>query len=486
MGDGRRVPALYSERHWRSFVLAAAAVGAVLGLGLLAEGRLVFPVIYLPLTAAVLIGTAAGGFLPGVLATAIGLVVPVLARDGAAAADMSAPLMFAATGIALSLGGGWFHSTRLRAAANNDHLRSILETVPDAMIVIDSHGLMRSFSAAAERLFGWNADEMIGRNVSTLMPDPYRTAHDGYLARYLKTNEKRIIGVGRIIVGQRKDGTTFPMELHVGETRGRERFFTGFIRDLSERQQVEARLQDLQAELVHVSRLMAVGEMASMLAHELNQPLSAIANLLSGSRRLIERGREEDGPKIAEAVQKAAQQALRAGDIIHRMRNFVSRGDGERSVENLSKVIEEACALALVGAKERQIDVRFQLDPAVTSVFVDRVQIQQVLLNLIRNAIEAMQDGAVRRLLIATAKREDGSALISVADTGSGLADEIRERLFQAFMTTKPQGMGVGLSISRSIVDAHGGRIWAEANPGGGTIFYFTLPPAPMEGATDE
>jgi two-component system sensor kinase FixL len=278
------------------------------------------------------------------------------------------------------------------------------------------------------------------------------------------------------------------MELAVGETRGSNPFYTGFIRDLTERQQTEARLRDLQTELVHVSRLTAMGEMASTLAHELNQPLSAIANLLTGSRRLIDRGREADQAKVREAIDKAATQALRAGDVIHRMRDFVRRGASERDIESLSKLIEEASALALIGEKDRQVDVRLALDPAADAVYADRVQVQQVLLNLIRNGIDAMQDGNSRRraLLITSDVTEEGWSRVSVADTGPGIADEVRDRLFQPFMTTKPQGMGVGLSISRSIIEAHGGRIWAEANPGGGALFRFTLPPADQKETVDD
>jgi two-component system sensor kinase FixL len=388
--------------------------------------------------------------------------------------------IFLSVGFGMAVGGGWFHAARRRAASINDHLRSILDTVPDGVVVIDRAGIMTSFSPAAQRMFGWTPDEVLGRNVSLLMPESHAIAHDGYIQRYHTTHEKRIIGAGRVVVGQRKDGSTFPMELAVGETKGPVPSYTGFIRDLTETQQTETRLQELQNELIHVSRLTAMGEMASTLAHELNQPLSAIANLLTGSRRLIDRGREADQAKVRDAIDRAATQALRAGEVIHRMRDFVRRGASERDDESLSKLIEEASALALIGEKDRQVDVRLALDPAADAVFADRVQVQQVLLNLIRNGIDAMHDGASRRraLLITSDVTEEGWSRVSVADTGPGIAPEVLERLFQPFMTTKPQGMGVGLSISRSIVEAHGGRIWAEANPGGGALFRFTLPPA--------
>jgi two-component system sensor kinase FixL len=356
------------------------------------------------------------------------------------------------------------------------HLQSILDTIPDAMIVIDEHGVMQSFSSTAERLFGYSAAEAIGKNVSILMPSPYREQHDGYLERYLRTGERRIIGIGRIVVGERKDGSTFPMELAVGEMVSRQqRFFTGFVRDLSERQRTETRLQELQSELVHISRLTAMGEMASAIAHELNQPLTAIANYLKGSRRLLDAGTPEGAAKARDAIDKAADQALRAGQIIRRMRDFVGRGESEKRVENINKLIEEASALALVGVKEHGIRVTFNLDPKAELVLADKVQIQQVLLNLVRNSVEAMTASPQRELVISTVALDEDMLEVSVRDTGTGIAGEVAAHLFEPFMTTKPQGMGVGLSISRTIIEAHGGEIDAKPNPGGGTIFRFTL-----------
>jgi two-component system sensor kinase FixL len=360
--------------------------------------------------------------------------------------------------------------------SREDHLQSILDTVPDAMVVIDEQGRMQSFSATAERLFGYTAEEAIGENVEILMPSPYREQHDAYLERYLATGERRIIGIGRVVVGLRKDGSTFPMELAVGEmSSGGKRYFTGFIRDLTERQQTETRLQELQAELVHMSRFTALGEMASTLAHEINQPLTAISNYLKGCRRLLERSTEEKSVMLRQAVEQAADQALRAGRIIRHLREFVARGESERHVESLAKLIEEASALALVGAKEKGVRVAFRFDPQAPRVLVDRIQIQQVLLNLMRNAIEAMQDSPRRELHVRTEAKPDGLVEVSVADTGPGISPEITGRLFHPFVTTKKHGMGVGLSICRTIVESHGGKIWADSTPGEGTAFRFTL-----------
>jgi two-component system, LuxR family, sensor kinase FixL len=361
-------------------------------------------------------------------------------------------------------------------AESEAHLQSVLDTVPDAMVVIDTHGLMHSFSATAERLFGYAAGEAIGQNVSMLMPSPYREQHDAYLSRYLATGERRIIGIRRIIAGRRKDGSTFPMELSVGEMRsGDRRFFTGFVRDLTERQQAEQHLQELQAKLIHMSRFTALGEMASTLAHELNQPLTAVANYLKGGRRLLDSGQRDSVPMAREAMDRAAEQALRAGQIIRRLRDFVARGESERQIENLVKLIEEASALALVGAKESGVRASFEFDSRAEFVLADRIQIQQVLLNLMRNAVEAMQEATRRELTVATHQLDNETVRVDVADTGPGIAAEIVAQLFQPFVTTKRHGMGVGLSISRTIIESHGGRLWAEPNVGGGTVFRLTL-----------
>jgi two-component system sensor kinase FixL len=367
-------------------------------------------------------------------------------------------------------------------------LRSILQTVPDAMIIIDEQGRIESLSATAERLFGYSMADIAGHNVSRLMPSPYREQHDAYIKRYLSTGERRIIGIGRIVVGQRKDGTTFPIHLTVGELRSAERhYFTGFIRDLTDQQLTESRLKELQSEVTHMSRYTALGEMASTLAHEINQPLTAINNYLKGSQRLLDRiDDNRTASVLRDALGKAADQAVRAGHIIRRLREFVARGESDRRIESLPKLIEDASTLALVGARENGIEVSFRLDPKADLVLADRIQIQQVLVNLIRNAIEVMIETTNQRQLeIATIATAGDIAEISVADTGAGLAPEVAAHLFQPFVTTKRKGMGLGLSICRTIVEAHGGKIWVENRRAGGTIFHFTLRGPGEEGVHD-
>ena len=367
-------------------------------------------------------------------------------------------------------------TVRYRELRQNEALvRSILETVPDAMVVIDARGQIQSFSATAERLFGFTAKEVIGQNVTCLMPEPHGTHHDGYIGRYLKTGERRIIGSGRVVSGKRKDGSTFPMELAVGEvTQAGERLFTGFIRDLTERQDRERRLSELQSELIHISRLNELGQLVSALAHEVNQPLSAMANYVNGARRLLTAGNEA---AVRQALERIGEQAERARQIIRRLRDLARKGTTERRVENLGATIDESLALALVGTGAR-VRVSVNVAPDAREAVIDKVQIQQVLLNLMRNAVEAMA-ASPRPDLTITTTRQDDRIEVRVADTGPGLAPEVRARLFQPFVTTKPDGMGVGLSVCQTIIESHGGEMRADDGPEGGTVFHFTVPSAP-------
>ncbi len=368
----------------------------------------------------------------------------------------------------------------LSAPANDteSHLRSILATVPDALVVIDEAGAILSFSAAAEKMFGYSEAEVIGQNVSMLMPSPDRERHDQYLLNYKNTGVRKIIGIGRVTTALHRDGSKFPIELAVGEASvGDDRIFTGFIRDLTERQQTLLRLQDLQSELAHVGRVSEMGTLASSLAHELNQPLTAVTSYCESARDLLRQQLDEETlATVREALDEAAAQAIRAGQIVRRLRDFMSHGEIERRVESIQRLINEANALALVGSREHGIDLQLALDPDADAVFVDRIQIQQVLVNLIRNAIDAMMDNPRRQLSLATVNRDAGMVEVIVADTGTGIAEPIAEQLFQPFVTSKQNGMGIGLSICRTIVEAHGGRIWAKAPAGGGTAFHFTLP----------
>lgn len=483
----RALMAMTGRNRWTlGFAVALLSTGlcaaAQIALAPIVQDDLVF-LLFLP---ALIASASAGGIVPTLLATGLSLIAAVGLRGLPSASDpenLLAATVFAGLGLAMGLVGSRMQRStedaRRSVAAlevREAHLQSILATVPDAMIVIDEHGTIKSFSKAAETQFGWTANDVIGRDVSLLMPNPYRDAHGAYVRRYLETGEKRIIGIGRVVVGERKDGSTFPMELSIGEMHSADRrYFTGFVRDLTERQTSERRLQGLQGELIHVGRISALGEMASALAHELNQPLTAAANFMKGCQLLLDR-EPLDKPRLRDMIGQAGDQALRAGQIIRRLREFLAKGETDRAVEPLPRLLEEAGALAMIGAREKGVRLSFQIHPRAEYVLVDKVQIQQVVLNLIRNGIEAMEDGPRRELVVGAGPIDDGMIEVFVRDSGPGISHDVADRLFQPFMTTKAQGMGVGLSISRTIVEAHGGRIWADAAPDGGAIFRFTLP----------
>ncbi|MEO5806730.1 MAG: PAS domain S-box protein [Devosia sp.] len=471
--------------RWKALVPAAAALA--LGFALrLALNDVLGPsgagLLFVP---AILLAALLGGLIPGALVTLASLPLSYYFAAGQPPAAAAATNLFLLlTGIVVSWLANALRQEREKSrqtlvtiTRQQDHLQSILDTIPDATVVIDAAGLVESFNIAAVRQFGFQPSEVIGRNISMLMPEPYKEQHDGYLNRYLTTGEKRIIGIDRVVVGQRKDGSTFPMKLTVGETRSSERrYFTGFIRDLTEREEFAAQLQVAHSELARLARLNELGEMASTLAHELNQPLSAIANYVQGCTRLLDRIDDPSAEQLRGALNETAKQALRAGDIIRHLREFVTRGDTEKHQEDIRKLVEEAGALALVGSRERGVKSVFDYPVGDGTVMVDRVQIQQVLINLMRNAMDAMKDSPIRELTVSVKGPHAGELTIAVSDTGPGISDDIAPQLFQPFVTSKPGGMGIGLSISKRIIESHGGSISAARNPAGGATFAFTLP----------
>ncbi len=355
-------------------------------------------------------------------------------------------------------------------------MRAIIDGVADLIVTIDERGIIVSLNAATTGMFGYPADELIGRNVGMLAPEPHRSQHDVYVRRYLSTGEGKIIGASREVEARRKDGSLFPAELMVSEIRhGDERLFIGFVRDLSERRRFEARLSAL-----HANRLDSMADMATALAHEINQPLAAASNYLFAARHLLEAKAEPAGPAVDEALDKASTQMHRAGQIIAHLREFITRGEPDKMELSLHNLIRRTCELVAPSARQGKVEVALHLDAAEDKVLADRVQIEQAMVNLMRNAIEAMEESQERRLDISTSL-ENGMIRADVADTGSGLSASANSELFVPFASTKTNGLGVGLSISRSIIEAHYGTIWAQANPGGGARFSFTLPLARLD-----
>jgi two-component system sensor kinase FixL len=489
---------------------------------------------------------------------------------------------------------------------------ALLDAAVDAIIVIDHRGTVEEFSLAAERMFGYRADEVIGHNVKLLMPEPFRGEHDGHLERYAATRVTRIIGVGREIVSRRRDGSVFPCELAVGRipdaeppryvgfirdlTRHkeaeeqlkrseaelrlaqglanlgnyvvhphgdgpdyfsaqlyrildvpvagpgvtREEFFekwvhasdrvrvldsfhrldaggtpldieyqvvlrdgrtrhlhhiaqavrgengqvlkhVGTIHDITDRHHAEDEARQLQERLTHFSRLSTMGEMAAGLAHEINQPLSAIATYAQACQRIL-RQDEPDVADVAVALEQINAQALRAGEVIRRLRNFVKNREVKREWVDCRRLLDDLRTLAETDARLHNVQLRIDAEEGLPAVHADPIQLQQVILNLVRNAIDAMADCPVgrREIVLKTCRSPEGEVQITVADQGSGLAPGAAEHLFNPFFTTKASGTGLGLAISRSIVRAHGGRLWHTSNGEFGARFHFTLPASPV------
>ena len=362
------------------------------------------------------------------------------------------------------------------AREREERLRSITQTAPDAIVVIDETGIIDTVNPATERLFGYSSAELVGENVKILMPSPYREAHDAHLARYRETGEKHVIGIGRVVVGRRKDGTTFPARLSIGEIElGQGRVFTGFIHDITERQSIQRRAGVLQQELMHASRLSAMGEMASGIAHELNQPLTAVMNYTRAARRHLDRTEPDPAP-IADLVDKAGQQAERAAEIIKRLRRFIKKDDSERRLEPINAVVEEAAALALIGASDRHIELIFSPDDALPPVLMDRIEVQQVVLNILRNAIEAFEDQASERSA-SRPRRPAPRRCRSISETTAPVSRRT-SRTIRSAHSRQPRRMAwasASPSAERSST-THGGRLWAESPPEGGAVFRFSLP----------
>lgn len=363
--------------------------------------------------------------------------------------------------------------------AREAQLRSVLETVPDAMVVIDEQGTIHQFSATAEALWGYRAVDVVGGNFTMLSPADGREAYADELMRFFRTGESGALARSSPAVGEAADGRRFPLEVRSGLARVDGRLLlTVFFRDISERLAAEERLSELNAELAHVSRQSAMSELAADLAHELNQPLSATANFLAAARMLIDKGEEIE--RVSDMLRMGNEQTQRAGQIIRRLRDFVTRGEVEMQVESIESTVRDAVELVLMGTGQFDIRVTYDIDPQAPEIYADRVQVQQVIVNLLRNSLEAMRSlpRNQRQITIASRKIDKHMIQIEVGDSGPGIPDHILEQLFTRFSSTKVDdgGMGIGLSISKRIIEAHGGMLSADNRPEGGAVFRFTLP----------
>ena len=356
-------------------------------------------------------------------------------------------------------------------------LAAVLDTALDAVVVMRSDGTIAAWNQIAQRMFGWSAAEAIGQDLGGLIiPERLRAAHKSGLDRFLRAGEVGILGRQIETVALKKDGGEMPVELAVMLTgRFQEILFLGFIRDISARKADEQKIVELQAELIHMSRVSAMGAMASTVAHELNQPLAAVSNYLAACEMTLKSGTPDIG-KLKDLVASARQNTTRAGQIVRRLRNMTVKAKSVRERFDIGEAIGEAANIALIGHEGREVRRAIRCD-ADLFVQVDRLQLQQVLINLIRNAVEAMQ-GCERKLLSIAAYRTGEEVRIDVRDSGPGLAPATRESLFTPIGSGKHENMGIGLSVSRMIVEAQHGRLWAEDPPEGGACFSIAIPAA--------
>jgi two-component system sensor kinase FixL len=374
-------------------------------------------------------------------------------------------------------------------------LQAVMEAAVDAIILMDHRGFVSAFNRSAERLFGYTGAEMIGQNVRVLMPEPYRTEHDAYLERYAATRIPHIIGVGREVEAQRKDGTVFPAFLSVGQVAGSEPpRFIGMIRDITTERAALAALQaerdraqahqkserdarQFQERMTQVARMATMGEMAAGIAHELNQPLSAIATYARACERFLA-APVPDLEETLSSVREIALEAMRAGDIIKRLRQIVSSSPSAHTAIDLNALVKDLSVLMLADARVHRTQLDFDLAPGLRPVRGDAAQLQQLILSFVRNAIEALEStpSGARRIVIRSAAHEGSHIELSVCDNGPGVPADLVDRLFAPFVTTKAQGTGLGLAISETIARAHGGTIGYRPLPDSGACFFVRLP----------
>jgi two-component system sensor kinase FixL len=380
------------------------------------------------------------------------------------------------------------HRGHVTKSADQDAwVQAVLDAAVEGMILIDEQGTVLSMNPVAVSVFGYTAKEVLGNNINMLMASPYREAHDGYLRQYRETGQKHVIGTGREVVGRRKDGSEIPLELSVSEVNLGDRVFIGTLKDLSERHRAEKLARQHEAELAHIGRIDLLGEMATGIAHELNQPLAAIAAFASACKStvLAEGIPSDNNPSdtIVDLLVQIDEQTHRAAEIIRRLRRLARKSQPHRSTASVNAMILDSISLIDGDARLRDVTIVTDLSEDLPSMVVDRVQIEQVLLNLLRNAVEAVEDSPQRVVtvvtrLIATPSDTQTAPMIEVEvrDTGTGLTADELPKVFEAFFTTKQQGMGMGLAICRSIIDAHDGKLSAAPGPDGGASFRFTLP----------
>jgi PAS domain S-box-containing protein len=363
-----------------------------------------------------------------------------------------------------------------------EQARAIVDSALDAVVVMDAEGLIMDWNKQAEETFGWTRPEALSRRMSeTIIPAQYRLSHERGLQHFFKTGQGPVLNRRIEITALRRDGTEFPVELTITPLKSGDTWtFSSFIRDITARRQAEEDLRNAQAELAHVNRVMTMGELAASIAHEVNQPLAAI--IASGDSCTAWLANEPPNlDKARGAASRIVQAATQASDIVRRIRALFRKTTSITTPLEINEVITETVSLIDGEVQRKGVSLNTELAANLPVVLGDRIQLQQVILNLAINGTEAMAavEDQHRRMMIQSALTEAGEVLVSVADFGLGIDPQQTAQLFAPFFTTKPEGIGMGLSISRTIIEAHGGRLWAVANQPRGAVFHFALPSAP-------
>ncbi len=356
--------------------------------------------------------------------------------------------------------------------------RTIIEHSLDSVITIDEAGIIQGFNPAAERLFGYRADEIMGQNVAILMPEEQGNRHDDFLRAYTETGQAKIIGIGREVIGRHAEGHDLDLQLTVAEFMDGQRYFVGFLHDISQRKQAEREAREHLAELAHLTRVNALSEVTSGLAHEISQPLMAISTLAEAGRMMLDKP-EVDVEAVLPLFAQIARQGQRAGEIIQQLRTFLRKDHADQfEAHQPEELIRNVLALLNHELESAKVKVRLEMADAPACCKANRVQIEQVLFNLIKNAVDAMRsfDGDRILKISCSDSDENGHCRFEISDAGPGIPEDDLERLFHPFFTTKKQGLGQGLSICRSIIHRHGGTIHARNDHDGGAVFEFTLP----------
>lgn len=361
-----------------------------------------------------------------------------------------------------------------------EQFQRVFESAPNGMLMVDSEGVITLSNPRAEELFGYKGEELMGQPVELLVPERLREVHVAHRRRFLKAPRARKMDIERELIARRKDGSEFPVEIGLSAVEtGHGKFVLAAIADVTLRKQAQREAKRRLEELAHVSRVASIGEMASGLAHEINQPLTAIVSYADACRLMLESGRDHREILLS-SLEQISREGQRAGDIIHRLREFVSKGKLERRSVDVNDLVHGVLEMLRHEIERDGIQLELELGKDLPTVSADKVQIEQVIFNLARNAIEAMESNepGSRELRIGTsiAKADHSAVEVFVSDTGEGFSTEGAERVFDAFYSTKQKGMGLGLSITRTIVQAHGGRIGATANEERGATIRFVLP----------